>query len=128
MAAYLRVAVGAEHHALAVDGVREVVPVQDVVPVPGAGPHVLGVQALRGELLPVVGLAGLIGTRDGGGSRVVVVQDGDRRAGFLVDRAEEVEELDTQTGEHGPGVMHEGRLIGVLDIPALLDTVVAGIA
>lgn len=127
MTAYLRIVLGGEHHALAVGAVREVVLVEDIVPVPGAGPHVLGVQTLRGELIPVVALDGLVGARAGDAMRLVVVQDGERRAAFVVDRAEDVEELEAVDDGQSRGVLHDGRLVGVLDVPSLLDAVAAAI-
>jgi purine-binding chemotaxis protein CheW len=65
--------------------------------VPGSPAHVAGLVQIRGRVVPVVSLRDLFGlpaidlTLD---SRVLVVQDGERTVGLLVDSAREVVELD----------------------------------
>ncbi len=76
---------------------REIVDVPHLTRVPGTEAHVRGLMNLRGRPLTVFGLAGVLqgeeqdadtdvsgGTRTGK-PQVVVVQDGDRLVGFLVD-------------------------------------------
>lgn len=131
MSTYLRIGLGPEHYALDVERVREVSEVRAVVPVAGAGPHVLGVCNLRGEILPVVRLDGLLRVDAPPPRRIAVVEDGGRRAGLAITTAAEVEELtlagDRHEGLYGPllagAVLHEDRLIGVLDVGAVLDAV-----
>lgn len=127
---HLQVVIGSEHYALDVTLVREVAELGEVVPVPGAGPHVAGVQSLRGELLPVIRPQGLLGVGTGDARRVVVIDHRGRRAGLAVDRAQDVAELELTAEETGPltqgSVLHEGRLVGVIDLPALLDAVAGG--
>jgi len=126
---YLRIGLGPEHYALDVAWVREVTEARTVVPVAGAGPHVLGVCNLRGEILPVVRLDGLLHVEGAPPPRrIAVVQDGGRRAGLAITTAAEVEELTVAAqpgGLDGPfltrTVLHEDRLIGVLDVTAVLD-------
>lgn len=128
--AHLRIVIGAEHYALDVTLVREVAELGDVVPVPGASTHVAGVQTLRGELLPIVHPQALLGVAAGAPRRVVVVDHAGRRAGLVVDRADEVSDLERTDEAAGPltqgAVLCEGRLVGVLDVPALLDAVSGG--
>jgi len=127
---HLRVVIGAEHYALDVTLVREVAELGDVVPVPGASTHVAGVQSLRGELLPIIHPQALLGVTAGTPRRVVVVDHAGRRAGLAVDRADDVSELAPADEAAGPlthgAVLYEGRLVGVLDVPALLDAVSGG--
>ena len=133
MSTYLRIGLGPEHYALDVERVREVSEVRAVVPVAGAGPHVLGVCNLRGEILPVVGLDGLLRVDAPPPRRIAVVEDGGRRAGLAITTAAEVEELvpgdGRRDGLDGPllagTVLHEERLIGVLDVGAVLDAIQA---
>jgi chemotaxis signal transduction protein len=135
---YLRIGLGPEHYALEVGHVREVSEARDIVAVPGAGPHVLGVCNLRGEILPVVRLDGLLRVDAPPVRRIAVVEEAGRRAGLAISHAAEVEELerpgeeDAAAGLAGgllrASVLHEGRLIGVLDVAALLDAVEGGAA
>jgi purine-binding chemotaxis protein CheW len=125
MSAHVCVALGGERYGVAVEYVDEVAEPGAVVPVPGAGPLLAGVRHLRGEILPVVRLHDLLGAPAGHPRRVVVVHDRDRRAGLLVDRADGVEDL---TPPDAPGepltrgaVLHGGAVIGILDVPAVLD-------
>lgn len=132
MSAHLRVRVGREHYALPIEAVREVELLGDPTPVPGAGPHVAGVRALRGELLPVLRLAGLLGIDPGAPSRIVVVEHAGRRAGLAVDAIDDIEpvaadELAPASSPLTVGALVGGdRLVGVLDVPAALDAATRG--
>jgi purine-binding chemotaxis protein CheW len=53
--------VGADRYALELTSVREVVHAPDVTPLPGAPATVLGVLNLRGEVVPVLDTAALLG-------------------------------------------------------------------
>jgi purine-binding chemotaxis protein CheW len=128
---HVRVAVGGERYGIAVDCVREVAELGDVVAVPGAGPNLTGLRHLHGELLPVLRISGLLRAPAGAPRRIIVVEDGGRRAGLAVDAAEEVEELPPADAPGEPltrgAVLHEGRVIGLLDVPALLDAAAASV-
>lgn len=70
------------------EDVREVLEMPGVTRVPGAKPWLLGVANVRGELLPIVDLGqflGCQGTLHRESSRVVVLNDDELPAGFLVD-------------------------------------------
>jgi purine-binding chemotaxis protein CheW len=97
-----------------------VVPAADVVQmetferatrVPGTAPHVAGLVQIRGRVVPVVdtrarfGLAPAAPTLD---TRVVVVKDGDREVGLLVDRARDVVHIDADRFEAPPSVVADG--------------------
>jgi purine-binding chemotaxis protein CheW len=61
--------------------------------VPGVEPWVVGIVQIRGEVVPVVDLRrrfGLDGAELDGDRRVLVVRQGERSVGLLVDRAREV--------------------------------------
>lgn len=123
---HLRVVVGRERYALSVHQVREVELLGVPTPVPGAGPHVTGVRSLRGELLPVLGLAGLLGIEAGAPTRIVVVEDGLRRAGLAVDRVDDIEAVEDRRLAPGSSPLTAGalvgdHLVGVIDIAATLD-------
>jgi purine-binding chemotaxis protein CheW len=127
MTAHVCVTVGAERYGVAVEHVREVTELGSIVPVPGAGPAIAGIRHLHGEILPVAHLSRLLGAPAGAPRRIVVVNDRDRCAGLVVDRADDVEELPEPPA---PGealmrgtVLHGDTVFGILDVPRLLDAI-----
>jgi len=127
MSAHVCVALGAERYGIAVEHVREVAQLDTVVPVPGAARWIAGVRHLRGEILPVVRLHDLLGAPAGDPRRVVVVRDRDRSAALAVDRADAVEDLPEPDGAGERltrgAVLHRDAVLGILDVPAILDAV-----
>jgi purine-binding chemotaxis protein CheW len=123
---FLHVRVGEEHYLLGMAYVREVVDHDEAAPLPGAGPHVLGILNVRGAVLPLVGVDGLVGVRAAEWRRVVVVEDGERRAGLAVTQAVAVAGL-AEPPAAGALVtvaeLDDGRRVGVVDVPELLDAV-----
>ena len=81
-------------YAIAVERVREIVRVRDITPMPRVPDSVLGVVALRGEIVQVVDLRmrlGLETTELTRRSRVIVLHGDDRKVtGVLVDAVKEV--------------------------------------
>ena len=128
-AVHVRVRIAGEQYALPVDGVLEVAELGDVTPVPGAPPSVLGVRNLRGQLIAVVDLAALFGLEgDGPRERIVITEDGDRRAGLAVEAVLDVESvpqpIEAAESEYLRGaVLADGQLVGVVDVGAALDAV-----
>jgi purine-binding chemotaxis protein CheW len=131
MTAYVCVSLGGESYGVDVAHVRGVAELDTVVAVPGAGPHVPGISQLLGEILPIVRISDLLRAPQGQPRQIVVVQDGERRAGLAVDAAEQVEELPEPAAPDEPlthgAILHDGRTIGILDVPALLDAVAASV-
>lgn len=71
--------------------VQELIDLPAYTRVPGAAPWLLGVANVRGELLPIIGLKGLISDSAASidqTSRLVVLNDEGNPAGFVVDRVE----------------------------------------
>jgi purine-binding chemotaxis protein CheW len=124
---YVTLAVDDELYALPVDAVIEIAEAEPVAPVPGAGGHLLGVRNLRGEVLPVFSLARVLGRAgDGPQERHVVIDYDGRRAGLVVDRVDDVGPLAGELEElESPllagAALGGGRLIGVLDLPLLIE-------
>ncbi len=97
-----------------------VIPADDVLhmesytgatPVPGAPAHVAGLIQVRGRVLPVVDVRarfGLSADAAAPGTRVVVVKDGARAVGLLVDGAREVIDLPPDRFKPPPGVVTAG--------------------
>lgn len=81
-------------YAIAVERVREIVRYRDLTPVPRSPDWMLGVMALRGEVVEVVDLRRRLGLRTGEidrSSRIIVLHgDSDRVTGVLVDAVSDV--------------------------------------
>ena len=125
---HVRVQVADEHYALPVADVLEVAELGDVTPVPGAGPAVLGIRNLRGQVLPVVDLATIFEVAPGKAERIVIVERDGLRAGLAVDAVAGVEQLPEATEEVGSGhlvgaALADGALVGVIDVESVLAAV-----
>lgn len=126
----VRVRVGDEEYALPVRHVPEVAELGDVTPVPGTPGRVLGIRNLRGEVLPVFDMAAVLSAAGGTDpQRIVLAEDPGpptRRCALAVDAVVEVAEVEDVTEAVDSPVLLgaalvDGRLIGVVDVPALLD-------
>lgn len=132
---YLLVELGGERYAIAAEDVLEVGAECAPVPLPGAPKGVLGLQNVRGEVLPLLDLAALVGAGERGGlAATVVVEQGGRRAVLAVDGLRDVaplvvEDARDETGPLRSSGLVDGSLVGVIDTGAVLDrveTVTAG--
>ena len=124
-AVYLLARVCDECYAFAAEAVREVARALEVTAVPGAPPSVRGVHNLRGEIVPVVQLAMLLGLADSDAQSVVVAEHAGRRAALIVDELLDVAELPAELrAAEAPlaaKVLVDGDLVGVVDVAAILD-------
>jgi purine-binding chemotaxis protein CheW len=126
---HVRVSVAAEEYALPVDDVLEVAELGEVTPVPGAGSAVLGVRNLRGQVVPVVELAAVLGLEAGREpARIVIVEQGGRRAGLAVDGVAGVQQLPDGSEEADSphlarATLDDGALVGVVDVASVLQAV-----
>ncbi len=124
-AMHLRVRSGHEEYALPVEGVREIAPVGQISPVPGAPAEVLGIWNLRGEVMAVVDLAAALGIAGEAGDRIVVAEQGDLRAGLMVDEVIDIcslpEAREPAESEYLSGsVLVDGVPVGIVDVGATL--------
>ncbi len=123
-----------ESYGFPLDRVREVVKLAPIAPVPFIPAHILGVINLRGEILPVLDprrLLGLLPASPGPRGLIVVVK-ASTPVGFLADEVQDVVEVrgsvdpplatlpERQAAYLQGQIVHDGRLIGVLDVEALL--------
>jgi chemotaxis signal transduction protein len=121
------VSVADEHYAVAVEHVLEVAKLGDLTAVPGASPWLLGVINRDGQVLPVLDLAKLLGTRSTGRPAcLLVVEDGARRAGLAVEEILDVRPAPatidaTESKLLRGAALVEGLLVGMLEIGAVLD-------
>jgi chemotaxis signal transduction protein len=124
---YVRLRVAAEAYAMPVEHVREVSELGRVEPVPGAGPEVLGIRYLRGQILPVIDLARLLGLAAAvPPGRLLVAESGGRQAGFAIDEVSDVGPLPdpgegAESGLLVGTALTDGELTGVIDVPRVFD-------
>lgn len=124
--AHLLVRVEGERYALPIHDVVEVARIGELTPVPGAPHAVLGVQNLRGQVVPVVDLGAVVGMpRSEKRGALVVVDDSGQPAGLAVDALIDVADLvgDASEPPDGPllgSAMVDGALVGLLDARSLL--------
>jgi purine-binding chemotaxis protein CheW len=125
MSTYVRLRVAAEAYAIPVAHVREIADLGDLTPVPGLRPEVLGVRNLRGQILPVIDLAMMLGiARTGPAARMLVAEASGLAAGLAIDEISGVDDLADPTDETDSpllsGAILDGRdLIGVINVPSL---------
>jgi purine-binding chemotaxis protein CheW len=131
---HVRFRVGDENFALPVGQVLEVAELGPVAPVPGAPPSVLGVRNLRGQVLPVIDLAAVLGTAHATpAEKLVITEEGGRRAGLAIDQVTDVAELpglsqETDSAFLSGSTLVQGELVGVVDIEGVFAAVERGAA
>ena len=135
---FVLVHLGGERFAIALDDLDEVACIAGGISLPHLNPLVLGLANVRGELLPLLDTAALLGV--GGGyrlgvtNRTLVVRDRrGRRTGLPVDGVESVEELnpdDFQAEQEltaaapvrrGGVAEHRGHALSLLDVTPLRE-------
>lgn len=99
------ICIRAAEHSLVVpqSEVQELIELPAYTRVPGAAPWLLGVANVRGELLPIVGLKALISSQPASidqFTRVVILNDSEMPAGFVVDRVEGLRRFQTSEQHH----------------------------
>jgi chemotaxis signal transduction protein len=127
--------IGPRWLAVAAGAVREVVTLDTITRVPGVQDRVLGLALIRGRLVPVVDLPGLLDISRGGDAaitrpRLVVLASDDNEAGVVADETRGVLELPPATTGSTSGLVFgelrwNGNIVAVLDATAIVD-IVAG--
>lgn len=140
MGSYVRMKVAAEAYAMPVEHVLEAAGLGRVRAVPGARRELLGIRTLRGQILPVIDLARLLGVhRTAPPTRLLVAEARGFRVGFAIDEVNGIGDLGDlaelgETGELGMpaegaesgllagATLSDGELVGVLDVPRVFDS------
>lgn len=91
-------------------------------PLPGVAPYIKGVTNLRGNVVPVVGLAERIGWPESkihARSCILVVNVGGKQCGFLVDEVADIVPIQSADVQPAPEVeTGENVLSGLVQVPA----------
>jgi chemotaxis signal transduction protein len=126
---HVRVTVASEAHALPVEDVLEVAEVGEITPLPGASAAIVGVWNMRGQVVPVVDLAAVLGLRGAHSpERLVIVEHAQLTAALAVDRIVGVEDLpdvpeEIDSPHLARATLFDGELVGVLDVGSVLGAV-----
>lgn len=122
---------GAERFALPLADVDEVVEMPAIQPLPDAPENVLGIAALRGELVSIYDPRPLLRAGDGHHGATLLFSNGKRRVGIAIDDVFDPILIEADAVRSAPGmdasdglllgvVRNGSDLIGVLDVDALL--------
>lgn len=131
--------VAGETYAFELESVREVAPLRELTPVPGAPPYIAGITHLRRRVLPLLDLRRFLGLPSPGITqldRLIVMSQGDFHLGVLADALREIRFVDRAAMQAGGthlnpdqldrillGVVVADERIAVLDAPRLLNEV-----
>ena len=128
----MTVVVSGERYALDVEDVLEITELEELTPVPGAPETVLGVCNVRGEILPLLSLARLLGLGDGAGAqRMLVTDNAGMHTALAVDAVLDVGPAPALT-EHPDSPLLDGAalvgeaLVGMINLPMLLSAAQTG--
>lgn len=89
---YITYDLGERVYASELLSVKEIVLKEELRSIPGAQPWLLGVMALRGQLLPVIDLGLRLQGMPSQGDKILVL-DSERPVGFLVDDVRNIEDV-----------------------------------
>jgi len=101
-------ALGEEQYGIEVDKVRTIERMQPITRVPKAPGFIKGVINLRGVVIPVLDLRGRFGlpeTVTTDNSRIIIVAANELEVGFIVDSANDVIDIDSDTIDSPPEVV-----------------------
>jgi purine-binding chemotaxis protein CheW len=113
--------VAGQDYAIAIEDVQEIVQIpEQIVQVPHAQSHVLGVMTLRNRLLPLVALRRMFALSEQSAneqSRIVVVAIGGASVGIVVDNVNEVLRVPRRDVEAMPGMLaRDSDMTDITDI------------
>jgi len=100
---------GREHYGIPVGKVKEIIRPMEACPIPGMAGPVEGVINLRGEIIPVLRIHLVLGSREmeednSRKQRVIILESGDGRFGIVVDEVRDVIKIEDEKIKASPGV------------------------
>jgi len=131
-------ALGSEEYGIEVDKVRTIERLSPITRVPKTASFIKGVINLRGVVVPVIDLRGRFGLTETSAtenSRIIVVAVADLEVGFIVDSANDVIDINTDSIDSPPEIVGgikakylrgiakfgEGRLLIMLNLSEVLN-------
>jgi len=105
---WLTFSLGEEEYALTIEAVSEIIKPREVTDIPRVPGFISGIISLRGIIVPIFDLNKRLslGTAElGSSARIIVCKDGDRMAGFIVDRINQVVNVPLKGIEPPPTVL-----------------------
>jgi purine-binding chemotaxis protein CheW len=105
---WLTFSVGNEEYALSIESVSEIIKPREVTDIPRVPDFISGIISLRGIIVPVFDLTRRLNLGESemtSASRIIVCQDGERLAGFIVDRINQVVNVPISNIEPPPTVL-----------------------
>jgi purine-binding chemotaxis protein CheW len=134
---YLAFHLDDEEYALDIKQISEIIKVREFTEIPRSPEYVLGIISLRGVVVPVFDLRcrlNLGAAEITANSRIIVCQSGDLTVGLLVDKINQVVNLDKDEVEPPPGVLsgldremvlgigrYQDRMVILLQLNHVLD-------
>lgn len=138
-ATYVVFSIAGEILAVNVDRVKEIIRVPTITWVPGSVEPAKGVISLRGAIVPVLELAGVLslqGNETTQDTRIIIVETGEGTIGMLVDSVNEVADVSLDTLEPSIQTLtrsqkklvreqmnHRKVLVGILDLDRVIEEV-----
>ncbi|PYE51215.1 chemotaxis protein CheW [Paenibacillus barcinonensis] len=131
---YIELAVGAETCAIRIEEIHEIIKMLSITDIPFSRPEIKGVMNLRGKVVCVMSLRGLLGMPDEPetrATRIIVVRYQEEYIGLIVDRVNKVttySEIHPPSAGHGrhleaffQGIGQQGdELVGILKLDEIL--------
>ncbi len=105
---------GREHYGIPVEKVKEIIRPMEACPIPGMAGLVEGVINLRGEIIPVLRIHLVLGSREteednSRKQRVIILESGEGRFGIVVDEVRDVVKIENEEIKVSPGVSSDHR-------------------
>ena len=105
---------GREHYGIPVGKVKEIIRPMEACPIPGMAGPVEGVINLRGEIIPVLRIHLVLGSREteednSRKQRVIILESGEGRFGIVVDEVRDVVKIEDEEIKPSPGVSSDHK-------------------
>jgi len=105
---------GREHYGIPVGKVKEIIRPMEACPIPGMAGPVEGVINLRGEIIPVLRIHLVLGSREteedsSRRQRVIILESGEGRFGIVVDEVRDVVKIEEEEIKASPGVSSDHK-------------------
>ena len=116
---------GREHYGIPVAKVKEIIRPMEACPIPGMAGPVEGVINLRGEIIPVLRIHLVLGSREtiensNRRQRVIILESGEGRFGIVVDEVRDVVKIENEEIKASPDVSSdrtcEEAILGIAQV------------